>query len=60
MEELKLVKNKILEFVKECDDEKSLVLLGHLATGKMLRSKLILKIAGVNDESVKLYVLVQV
>ena len=59
MEELKLVKNKILEFVKECDDEKSLVLLGHLATGKMLRSKLILKIAGVNDESVKLCAIVE-
>jgi len=59
VEELKLVKNKILEFVKECDDEKSLVLLGHLATGKMLRSKLILKIAGVNDESVKLCAIVE-
>ena len=59
MEELKLVKNKILEFVKECDDEKSLVLLGHLATGKMLRSKLILKIAGTTDDSIKLCAIVE-
>ena len=59
MEELKKVKDKILEFVKECDDEKSLVLLGHLATGKMLRSKLILKIAGINDESIKLCAIVE-
>ena len=59
MEELKLVKEKILEFVKECDDEKSITLLGYLATGKMLRSKLILKIAGVNDESIKLCAIVE-
>lgn len=59
MEELKLVKSKIEEFVKDCDDAKSLVLLGKLATGKMLRSKLILKIAGVNDESIKLCAIVE-
>ena len=59
MEELKLVKEKILEFVKDCDDEKSVTLLGHLATGKMLRSKLILKIAGVNDETIKLCAIVE-
>lgn len=59
MEELKIVKDKILEFVKECDDEKSIELFGHLATGKMLRSKLILKIAGVNEESIKLCAIVE-
>ncbi|WP_428026379.1 polyprenyl synthetase family protein [Arcobacter sp.] len=59
MEELKIVKDKILEFVKECNDEKSLELFGHLATGKMLRSKLILKIAGVNEESIKLCAIVE-
>jgi octaprenyl-diphosphate synthase len=59
VEELKIVKEKILEFVKECDDEKSVTLLGHLATGKMLRSKLILKIAGVNEESIKLCAIVE-
>ena len=59
MEELKIVKEKILEFVKECNDEKSLELFGHLATGKMLRSKLILKIAGVNEESIKLCAIVE-
>ncbi|RXJ81434.1 polyprenyl synthetase family protein [Arcobacter sp. F2176] len=59
MEELKIVKEKILEFVKECEDEKSVELFGHLATGKMLRSKLILKIAGVNEESIKLCAIVE-
>ncbi|ADG92310.1 Polyprenyl synthetase [Arcobacter nitrofigilis DSM 7299] len=59
MEELKIVKDRILEFVKECDDEKSIELFGHLATGKMLRSKLILKIAGINEESIKLCAIVE-
>ncbi|WP_419768238.1 polyprenyl synthetase family protein [Arcobacter sp.] len=59
MEELKIVKEKILEFVKECEDEKSVELFGYLATGKMLRSKLILKIAGVNEESIKLCAIVE-
>jgi len=59
VEELKIVKEKILEFVKECEDEKSIELFGHLATGKMLRSKLILKIAGVNEESIKLCAIVE-
>ena len=54
MEELSLVKNQIKEYVKECGDQKSIELFDMLAQGKMLRSKLILKIAGVNDNSVKL------
>ena len=54
MEELQQVKDKIRDFVKECNDEKSLVLLEKLASGKMLRSKLILKIAGVSKESIEL------
>lgn len=59
MEELELVKSKIKEFVKECDHQKSLDLLSLLAQGKMLRSKLILKIAGSNDESIKLCAIVE-
>ncbi|RXJ85812.1 polyprenyl synthetase family protein [Arcobacter cloacae] len=59
MEELEEVKNKIVEFVKVCNHEKSLELLNKLATGKMLRSKLILKIAGVNEESIKLCAVVE-
>jgi len=54
MEELSLVKSQIKEYVKECGDQKSCELLEMLAEGKMLRSKLILKIAGVNDDSIKL------
>ena len=59
MEELQEVKNQIKEFVKVCNHEKSLELLDKLATGKMLRSKLILKIAGVNEESIKLCAVVE-
>lgn len=59
MEELGLVKEQIKKFVKECNDQKSLELLDKLATGKMLRSKLILKIAGVNEDSIKLCAIVE-
>ena len=58
-EELNLVKNQIKTFVQECEDEKSLLLLDKLATGKMLRSKLVFKIAGVNDETVKLCAIIE-
>lgn len=59
MEELQKVKDKIKDFVVECDDKKSLELLEHLPTGKMLRSKLVLKIAGVNEESIKLCAIIE-
>uniref|UniRef100_UPI0040475C48 polyprenyl synthetase family protein n=1 Tax=Aliarcobacter sp. TaxID=2321116 RepID=UPI0040475C48 len=59
MEELEQVKNQIKEFVKVCNHEKSLELLEKLATGKMLRSKLILKIAGITTESIKLCAVVE-
>ncbi|MFA7084641.1 MAG: polyprenyl synthetase family protein [Arcobacteraceae bacterium] len=59
MEALGLVKEQIKTFVQECNDETSLALLDLLATGKMLRSKLILKIAGINEESVKLCAVVE-
>jgi len=59
VEELQEVKNQIKEFVKVCNHEKSLELLDKLATGKMLRSKLILKIAGVNEDSIKLCAVVE-
>ena len=59
MKELLEVKQQILEFVKEIGDEKSLELFALLAQGKMLRSKLILKIAGVNEASIKLCAVVE-
>lgn len=59
MEELLEVKKQIKEFVKVCNHEKSLELLEKLATGKMLRSKLILKIAGISQESIKLCAVVE-
>jgi len=54
MEELALVKNQMKQYVQECKDTKSCELFDMLAQGKMLRSKLILKIAGVTDDSIKL------
>ena len=59
MEVLQSVKNQIKDFVEVCGYEKALELLEQLATGKMLRSKLILKIAGVNEESIKLCAIVE-
>ena len=59
MEELEKVKNQIRAFVEVCNHKKSLDLLDKLATGKMLRSKLILKIAGVSDESIKLCAIIE-
>jgi octaprenyl-diphosphate synthase len=59
MEQLDLVKQQIKKFVQECNDEKSLKLLDLLATGKMLRSKLIFKIAGVNEQTIKLCAIVE-
>ena len=59
MEELEKVKSQIKAFVEVCNYKKSLELLDKLATGKMLRSKLILKIAGVSAESIKLCAVVE-
>jgi octaprenyl-diphosphate synthase len=55
----KLVLEKIELFVKELDDDKSMLLLKKLANGKMLRSKLIAKIAGVNDKSITLCAIIE-
>ena len=59
MEELSQVKAQIIHFVKDCGDARSLELLDLLSEGKMLRSKLILKIAGISDESIKLCAVVE-
>ena len=59
MEELQQVKKQIKSFVTECNDKKSLELFDLLANGKMLRSKLILKIAGINEDSIKLCAVVE-
>jgi octaprenyl-diphosphate synthase len=59
VEELQQVKEQIKKFVEVCNHQKSLELLDKLATGKMLRSKLILKIAGINEESIKLCAVVE-
>jgi len=59
MEELEQVKQQIKEFVANIGDKKSLELLDMLATGKMLRSKLVLKIAGITTESIKLCAVIE-
>ena len=59
MEALTKVKEQIVTFVKSCNDKQSLELLELLSQGKMLRSKLILKIAGVSQESIKLCAIVE-
>ncbi len=59
MEALVQVKEQIKIFVQECNDERSLELLDLLATGKMLRSKLILKIAGETPEALRLCAVVE-
>ncbi|MCP4971647.1 MAG: polyprenyl synthetase family protein [Arcobacter sp.] len=59
MKELEQVREQIKIFVEDCDDAKSLELLDLLATGKMLRSKLILKIAGISEISIKLCSIVE-
>ncbi len=59
MEELVKVKEQIKSFIDDCKDQKSLELFDLLPEGKMLRSKLILKIAGVNTQSIKLCAVVE-
>ncbi|OCL87705.1 Octaprenyl-diphosphate synthase [Aliarcobacter thereius] len=59
MEVLEQVKKKIYEFIEVCNYPKALELLEKLSTGKMLRSKLILKIAGISEDSIKLCAVVE-
>jgi len=59
MEILAKVKKQIITFVEDCNDKQSLELLELLSQGKMLRSKLILKIAGASQESIKLCAVVE-
>ncbi len=59
MEVLEEVKAKIKEFISEINHPKSVELLELLPTGKMLRSKLILKIAGYNQDSINLCAIVE-
>ena len=59
MEVLEEVKAKIKEFISEINHPKSIELLELLPTGKMLRSKLILKIAGYNQDSINLCAIVE-
>jgi octaprenyl-diphosphate synthase len=53
------VKSLIKDYVVELEYKELEQLLSKLATGKMLRTKLILKIAGVNDDSKKLSAIIE-
>lgn len=59
MDFLDAVKLKIKEFVCECDTKVVNELFTHLHTGKMLRSKLVQKIAGENEQTIKLCAVIE-
>ena len=59
MDGLEAVKKQIKTYVLTIGDAKSLELLELLPSGKMLRSKLILKIAGVSEQTIKLCAIVE-
>lgn len=59
MQDLELVNKKIKEYVNQIGHEKSVRLFELLSNGKMLRSKLILKIAGLSDDSIKLCAIIE-
>jgi octaprenyl-diphosphate synthase len=59
MEELELVKKQILVFVQDLGHKKSVQLLQLMSSGKMLRSKLVFKIAQVNQKSIKLCAVIE-
>ena len=58
-EALKQVQEQILDFVKELGHQDSATIYSKLEHGKMLRSKLILKIAGATQEAVTLCAVVE-
>lgn len=59
MDALARIISRIKLFIKDLDDNQTLELLEHISSGKMLRSKLILKIAGISDEAIKLCAIVE-
>lgn len=59
MEGLDLVKDKINSFVDEIGDKKTNKLLTLLTSGKMLRSKLVLKIAGISEQSINICAIIE-
>jgi len=59
VEALTKVKEQIVTFIEDCNNKQSLELLELLSQGKMLRSKLILKIAGISQESIKLCAIIE-
>jgi len=59
LESLELVKEKIYNYVKEINHQQSLDLLAKLSSGKMLRSKLVFKIAGVNEQTINICAIIE-
>ena len=56
---LNKVNKKLRNFIDEIDNKDISLMMDKLPQGKMLRSKLILKIAGVSEESIKLSAIVE-
>jgi len=56
---LQLVKDKMLEFVSLDGEEIVIKLFNKLPQGKMLRTKLVFKIAGVSEESITLAAIIE-
>ena len=56
---LDLVKEKIHFYVQEVGHKQSLELLGKLSSGKMLRSKLVFKIAGVSEQTINICAIIE-
>jgi octaprenyl-diphosphate synthase len=56
---LDLVKEQIHKYVKEIDHKESLDLLDKLSSGKMLRSRLVFKIAGVNEQTINICAIIE-
>ncbi len=51
---MRRVENSILDFVKEVGNDEIIKIFNEISKGKMLRSKLILKVAGESEEAIKL------
>ncbi len=57
--QLQEIKEQINQYITSCDNQQCINLFNSLPFGKMLRSQLILKIAGITDESLKLCAIVE-
>ena len=57
--QLQIIKQQINEYIISCDNQQCIDLFNSLPFGKMLRSQLILKIAGISPSSLKLCAIIE-